>query len=174
MIERWAQQSAGLWSVTSSCKIHQNFIFTWKIISLSLLKFSKALKPFWLWNWVSLARVAALLPITAQSNCCRIGNNLCLWLAVRPAKAVLEWAPVRPKQLNHWFCTQNLRLTKFNLPFETVLGSDGQMTGKDCQWNLDSNLNSATWSTICKSLSALKLKLQNKLCGLWICQANMT
>ena len=91
-------------------------------------------------------------PVEATSNCSQLGDTPCLSLSIWCARAL-------PKELCHWFCSQNLRL------------SSGIAFRSDCRMicrgsNLDSNLNSAHCDQpVVKVLSALKSL--NKLCWVW-------
>ena len=110
----------------------------------------KSLKPCWLSNWVSIARVVArfpqasrLLPAATASN----SETPCV--CARPSNRP-SCAGARPQELGRWFCPLNLRLSS-----GTAFGSDCQMTGRGS--NLDSNLNSAAWPTSCKGFIASKI-----------------
>ena len=65
----WAKRWTRLWLATTSSQFHRNFHFTWKNKSdSSRPEIYKALIPCWLLNWVSTARVVALLPQASQSR----------------------------------------------------------------------------------------------------------
>ena len=74
----------------------------------------------------------------ASSNCCWLGNALCLCLHVITAQAMLERCP---KRLGIHFAVKTLY---------SPLDSLWEMTGRASCLNLDSNLNSGAWPTGCK------------------------
>ena len=91
-------------------------------------KANKALKPFWLSNKVSIAKVVAhflkrasrgqqLLPPTRKRP---------IFVLARPTHA--SRAGAGPQELGHWFCSQILRLSS-----RIAFGSDCQMTGAGWQ-----------------------------------------
>ena len=129
----------------------QNFISHEKKKSaLSLPNIYKALKPFWLSNWASIARVVArfpeanrLLPSSTAANsetpyvCARPSDSPTLSRSAAPR----AWPLILP----------------LNLPL-----SSGIAFGRNCQMNcrgsnLNWNLNSAAWPTGCKGFICSKV-----------------
>ena len=112
---------------------------------LSWLKIYKASKPFCLSNYVSVARVVAIFPKTSlplpagQQRLLPTKKRNVFELA-RPTS--LSCAAAQPKELGHWFCSQNLWLTS-----GIAFGNDYQMFCGGL--NLDSNLNYASLPTSC-------------------------
>ena len=109
----------------------------------------RALKPY----WVSIARLpahfskASLSQRRSQQRLQKTWQRTVFDLA-RPTRP--SCAAALPKELGHWFCSQNLLLSS-GIAFR----SDCQMTGRGS--NLDSNLNSAAWPTGCKGLICSKV-----------------
>ena len=102
----------------------------------------KALKPYWLLNWVSVARVVACLrfssskPVAASSDFCELGNALCLCSPVLPAQAEPESVP------------KSLAVdlpSKPSITFWNSLLRDCQIIGRGSK--LGSNSNSSAWPT---------------------------
>ena len=120
----------------------------WKFISHEKKKWSlrpevyKALKPCWLLNWVSIARVVACFPQASLSR-----------PAATAADSETPCVCARPSD-PHWH-KQNRRAaprawlltlpSKPSINFWNSLRRDCQMTGRGS--NMDSNLNSAAWPT---------------------------
>ena len=135
----------------------ENFISHKKKVTLSCPKFT--FKPFWLWQWVSIARVATRFPQARLSRpALNAADSETLCVCACPSdqpKLCLTAAPsARPLILQ----------SKPSTIFWNSLRRECQMTGMDS--NLDSNLYSAAWTTSLKVL--WPLKLQHKLWGVWI------
>ena len=92
-------------------QFHRKFHFKWKKSDLSRTEIYKTSKPFWLLNWVRIARVVARFPQASllrpalSIDCCRLGNALYLYSPVYPAQGL------QPQELVHWFWIQNLWLS---------------------------------------------------------------
>ena len=132
----------------------ENFISHKKKVTLSCPKFT--FKPFWLWQWVSIARVATRFPQARLSRpALNAADSETLCVCACPSdqpKLCLTAAPsARPLILQ----------SKPSTIFWNSLRRECQMTGMDS--NLDSNLYSAAWTTSLKVL--WPLKLQHKLWG---------
>ena len=132
----------------------ENFISHEKKVTLSCPKFT--FKPFWLWQWVSIARVATRFPQASLSRpAANAADSETLCVCACPSdqpKLCLTAAPsARPLILQ----------SKPSTIFWNSLRRECQMTGMDS--NLDSNLYSAAWTTSLKVL--WPLKLQHKLWG---------
>ena len=110
----------------------------------------KALKPYWLLNWFSIARVVACFPQASRSrpSATAADSKRPVFVLARPTRASRAWE--RPQELGCWFCPSTPLITFWN-----SLWRDCQMTGKGS--NLDSNLNSAAWSTSCNGFIASKI-----------------
>ena len=100
---------------------------------------------------VALFRQASL--VAARSDCCWLGNanppNLCL---------------SAPKELGHWLCSQNFRLSMALGPAEGVIA---KWLARAAGLNLNTNLNLPPDQRVVKVLSAPKSL--NKQCGDWNC-----
>ena len=140
----WAKRCALLWSATTSrlritSKISSQFKKKWLVaaqylqsikifLTLELSQYCKS-------GSSAVARFPQSKHVAASSNCRRLGNVLCV--CARPSDQP-KLAGARPKELDHWFCSQDLRLSSW-----IAFASDCQMT---CRYsNLDSNVNSAAW-----------------------------
>ena len=107
----WAKWCALLWSAKTSCQFHQKFHVTRKKIELLQPNFYKALKPpFWLCNWVSIARLVALFPqmsrllpaVTSSllaANLNYVEYCLCLCLPIWPDKGPKLCQRMAPRAL---------------------------------------------------------------------------
>ena len=114
----------------------------------------KALKPCWLLNWVSIARVVACFPQASQSLpaatasysetpcvCARPSDPHKQSRTAAPSLGPRAWPLILP--------------SKPSITFWNSLLRDCQMTGRGS--NLDSNLNSAALPTSCKGLTASEI-----------------
>ena len=100
-------------------------------------------------------------PVVAHSDCRRIGNALFCARPSDPPKA-LSCAWARPQELDHWFCSRNLRLSW--MPSGIAFRSDCQMTCRG------SNLYSMPPDQRVVEFYLLqnpRIKF-NKPCGVWI------
>ena len=134
---------ARLWQATISRQFYRNFHFAWKkkwlvaaqnlqsIKSLLTLELSRHSK--------SGSMFSTSEPVTARSDCSRIGNALCLCSPVRPAQAVPE------RGLKSLAIDFALKI--FDCLLKWPSGEIARCKGS----NLDSNLNTAAWITGCKS-----------------------
>ena len=125
----------------------------------------KAFKPFWLSNWVSIARVVARFPQASLSRPAATAADLetpCVCARPSDPPKLCRSAAQRAWPL--------ILQSKLRLSSGIAFGSDCQMTRRGL--NLDSNLNSAAWPMGCRVLSAQRLwnpRIKfNKLCGVWI------
>ena len=109
-------------------------------LTLEQVSIARVVAPFPQANWLLPAATTANLetPCVCSCHCC---------------------ASARLQELNHWFCSENLRLSS-----GTAHGSDCQMTSTGSK--LGSNMNSAAWPTSCKGL--ICSEILNKMCGVWI------
>ena len=67
-LKDWVRLFALLWFVTPTSTIHWNSIFTWIKKISPCPKICNSSKPFWLLNWVSIARMAALFSKVSLSQ----------------------------------------------------------------------------------------------------------
>ena len=70
----------------------------------------KALKPCWLLNWVSIARVVACFPQASLSLPAVTAATCKRPVLVLASPARASRAGVQPQELGSWFCPLNLRL----------------------------------------------------------------
>ena len=151
LIERLSEAMGAALVSINFLLILSKFHFTWeKKSDSSLPKIYKALKPCWLLNWLSIASVVACFPQASRSlpavtaadleTPCVCARQSCLPKQSRRA-APRVWLLILP--------------SKPSITFWNSLQRDCQMTGRGSK--LDSNLNSATWPTSCKSFIASKI-----------------
>ena len=119
--------------------VHRKILFMWKKSVACLPDIYKALKLFWLSNWVSIARVVARFPqdslLWPSATAAYLETPFVLASPTSPS-----YAGALPQELGHLFCSRNLRLSSGIM---IAFGSDCQMTGRGHYF--DSNLNSAAW-----------------------------
>ena len=142
----WVKQWALLWSATTSRQFHQkNFISHQKkvLVAAATPEIYKALKPCWLLNWVSIARVVA----------CFLQASLSL-LAATAADSETPCVRGRPSDPAKLCLCATPRAWPLILPPKPSITFWNSLR-RDCQMicrgsNLNSNLNSAAWPTSCK------------------------
>ena len=143
----------------------ENFISHENKCDLSLPKI--CIKTFWLSKWVSIAIVVARFPQASLSlptvtvTYSEFSRKHPVFVLARQTR--LSFAGALPKELCHWFCSQNLRLSS-----RIAFGCEFQMT---CR-GLNLPLPDQRVANSAKVLSALKS--QNNLCGVWILFKNST
>ena len=111
MIERLSE-AMGAWAATISRQFHRKISFRMKKKCSSRPEIYKSLKSwrFWLWNWVSTARVGA-------GFLKRAGRRPQRLLLTRKRHVFVLACPTRPscagelpQEVGRWFCPLNLRL----------------------------------------------------------------
>ena len=109
----------------------------------------KALKPYWLLNWVSIARVVACFPQASRSRpAATAADSETPCVCARPSDPRKQSWRVAPRA---W---PLILPSKPSIAFWNSLWRDCQMTGRGS--NLDSNLNSAAWPMSCQGFIASK------------------
>ena len=104
-VKRWVQ----LWSATTYSQFHRKFQFM-KKKCLVIAQNYKALKPWWLLNWVSITRMVLRVP-QASLFCQQLMPptwKLSVFVLASPTRP--SRARNRPQELCCWFCPQNLCL----------------------------------------------------------------
>ena len=131
-LKHWVTQWKLLWSETSSCWFHQNFIHSkdfccqWLVTAGNL----QTIKPFWLGTksgCKSSCSFSSSKPVNACSKCCRLRNTL--WLC--------QCLPVWPAQVVTELCQRAWPLilqTKPLIVFWKSLESDWQITCRAWTW----------------------------------------
>ena len=167
-LSNWAKWCALLWSVSTSCQVHQNFHFTWikKVLGVAWnLQSIKNLLPLELSQYSkSGSMLSSSVQVAAHSDCSWLWNTLRVF--ARPSD------PPKPEQCQR-AAQRAWRLILPSKPSITLwhtLWGDCQTTCRGS--NLDSNLSSAAWLTSCKGLSPPKP--QHKLCGIPILFKSVT
>ena len=100
-LQDWAQQWVLLWSATTSSQFHRNHWISLpmkkKLSSLPRANIYKELKTFLTVELSQYCKSGSTFssskPVTASSDCSRLGNILCLCLPVLPAQSVQESSP---------------------------------------------------------------------------------
>ena len=117
---------------------------TWSDSSLKAALYSQSMKTFLTLQLSQYHKSGSTFmssePVAASSDCCLLWKCHVFVLAQPPSPSC-AWA--LPKELCHWFCSQNHQLSS-----GTAFGSDCQMTSNSL--NLYSNLNFAAWSMDCR------------------------
>ena len=118
-------------------------------------------KPFWILNWVSIARVVACFPQASselQAGCCpqRLQQTRKHPVFVLASQTLPSRAWELPQELGSWLCPLNLLLPAFR---EIARWPAGDQTWTQT-WTLPPNQRvEKVWSPP---------KSQHKLCGVWI------
>ena len=150
-----------LWPATSSCKFHDpKFYFTWKQKWLVFAWYLQSIKTFLTLELSQYCKSGSMFysseQVKVSSDCCRLGNGLCLWSPVRSAQAVPERGP---KSLAIDFCSQKLRFVFWNSLWEWLPDDwQGLKLGLCC-------LNNGLQRFYLLRNPRIKF---NKLCGVWI------
>ena len=119
MIERLSEAMGAAWSATTSRWFHENFIphedKKWLVAAQNL----QSIKPYWLLNWISIARVVACF---LQASLSRLPPTRKRPVFVLAHQTRASRARERPQELSRWFCPLNLRLpsgtASERLPFD--------------------------------------------------------
>ena len=128
----------------------ENFISHEKKSDSSRPEIYKALKPYWLLNWVSIARVVACFPQASRSRpAATAADSETPCVCARPSDPRKQSRRAAPRA---WLL---ILPSKPSITFWNSLRRDCQMTCRGS--NLDSNLNCAAWPTSCKVFIASEI-----------------
>ena len=151
LIERFSKAMGKALVCNNFLPIPSKFSFHMKKKSESSLPgIYKALKPCWLLNWVSIARVVACFPQASRPRpAATAADSETPCVCARPSDPRKQSRRAAPRA---W---PLILPSKPSITFWNSLWRDCQMTSRGS--NLDPNLNSATWPTSCKGLIASKI-----------------
>ena len=144
-----AKRCALPWSATTSGQFHRKFHFTWKkwLVAARNLQ---SIKPCWLLNWASIARVVArFLQASRSRPAATAADSETPCVCARPSDPRKQSRRAAPRA---W---PLILPSKPSITFWNSLRRDCQMTCRGS--NLDPNLNSAAWPTSCKDLIASEI-----------------
>ena len=107
LTDRCMMARLSIWLATTPHQFHWEFHFTWKTKWLVAAWYLyKALKPFWLSNWVRITRVAARFSQASKSMpAATIANLETSYICASPSNQPKLWLIAAPRSRSHFSST---------------------------------------------------------------------